>query len=377
MLFSVDENTPIFRVFEVLNQELLGFIERSVPQGEFNRELFSAGAIGKACWDNAKCNNVRASQNLTRDKFSVVFRNIQLLRVAKRRELLSIFVDNQNLVSFFQDPNVDMFSEFTVFFKKDLQYLTSHLYTATKDLKPIIDAIGEGDIHTHFTNFQRLNGNVCKACGMQLLSATRANVTDQEQWRSDYDHQLCKSKYPIYAVHPENFIPICDVCNQDAKKSKDLFKDSDGNIRAAFYKNESSVALLDFRIENLHDPIQQLSIDWLTQDQGLLSKLECWDDVYEIKNLVLGKFSNMSLVIIDEINPRDISHLIAQISDRAVEPNSQTYQRKTWAFWDHKFFSQLNSLNLTDIQSLWESINFELDQGTVGGDYILSNEISG
>lgn len=55
---------------------------------------------------------------------------------------------------------------------------------------------------------------------MKELAAFRAGIVDGEQWRADYDHQLCKSKYPIFAVHPDNLIPLCDVCNQDAKKRK-------------------------------------------------------------------------------------------------------------------------------------------------------------
>ncbi|MEY8200263.1 MAG: hypothetical protein RPS47_13565 [Colwellia sp.] len=371
MLFPIDNRTPKFQVFEVLNQELLGFIERAVPDGEFDRTLFSRGGIGQACWDNTKDNNARAEKNLTRDKFGLVFGEIQKLTVVNRRELHDIFVNNQDLFLFFQNPNVDMFAGFPLELIARLKSLTSHLYTATKDLNPIVNEAGGGNIRAHFTRFKRINGNVCKACGMQQLGAIRANVSDQNQWRSDYDHQLCKSEYPIYAVHPENLIPICDVCNQDAKKAKDLFKDKDGNIRSSFYKNESGVALVDIEMTNLHDPEPSIDIEWLTQDQDLISKLECWDDIYEVKKLVLGKFSNMSAVIIDEINPIDINHLITQISDRAREPNGLTYKRKAWAFWDYKFFSQLHMLDLADLQALWESINFELDQGAEGGESIL------
>ncbi|MEW3697720.1 hypothetical protein QOZ28_31825, partial [Pseudomonas aeruginosa] len=70
---------------------------------------------------------------------------------------------------------------------------------------------------------------------MGELAAFRASVPEGEQWRADFDHQLCKSKYPLFAVHPDNLIPLCSVCNQDAKKAKDLFIRENDQPRNTFY----------------------------------------------------------------------------------------------------------------------------------------------
>lgn len=208
MLFQVDPNTPRFEVFRVLNQELLYFVEKSLVTSNFKRTLFTTGKVGQACWDNAKENNARAKNDLTKEKFKKFFVEIQKLGTAQRAELYECIRDNQNLSAFFTNPCPDLLDRFPAPLKTSFKTLAGHLYTSTKGLQTIIDYCGVNDINAHFLTFQRANGNVCKACGMHVLSPLRANVKDEAQWRADYDHQLCKSKYPLYAVHPDNLIPL-------------------------------------------------------------------------------------------------------------------------------------------------------------------------
>lgn len=73
MLFRLTSNTPRFEVFRLLNAELLYFLEQVVNTNTFDRTLFTQGAVGQACWDNAKANVTRASSDLTRDKFQKIF----------------------------------------------------------------------------------------------------------------------------------------------------------------------------------------------------------------------------------------------------------------------------------------------------------------
>jgi hypothetical protein len=371
MLFQVVPTTPRFQVFTVLNQELLTFVERSQETAGFRRELFTAGVVGQACWDNSKERNARARNDLTKEKFENFFIEIQELNVARRTQLFECLRDNQELSIFFRNPRPNLIESFPSALTDSFKILATHLYESTKGLRPIIRYCGGINISAHFRTYQASNGNVCKACGMSLLSTLRANVPRSKQWRADYDHQLCKSKYPLYAVHPDNLIPLCDICNQDAKKSKNLFRDSRGSIRPSFYPYEESCQeFVDVEIEDLRDPEPSLGLRWLTEDDVILNKLDTWDDVYEISNLFEGKYFDLALQIIDDINPQGFEHMKEQIAERARQPNRTTFLRKAWTFWEHKFFSQLNQLQDDDLEALWDKVEFILAQGNEGGQSI-------
>lgn len=368
MLFQVLPTTPRFQVFTALNQELLTFVERSRATGIFRRALFTSGDVGKACWDNSKENSPRATNDLTKDKFEKFFIEIQKLTISRRTELYGCLSNNQNLSAFFTNPRPNLIESFPTSLIDSFKRLATHLYESTKDLRPLILSCGDINISAHFRTYQAANGNVCKACGMSLLSTLRANVPESKQWRADYDHQLCKSKYPLYAVHPDNLIPLCDICNQDAKKSKNLFRGSRGNIRPSFYPYEESCQeFVGVEIKDLRDPEPSLSLAWLTEDDVTLNKLNTWDDVYEISNLFEGKYFDLALQIIDDINPDDFEHMKEQIGERARQPNRITFLRKAWAFWEHKFFSKLNQLGDDELEALWGKVEFILLQGEEGG----------
>lgn len=361
MLFRLADNTPRFEVFELLNQELLHFIEHSINTNAFGRELFTQGAIGDACWVSPP----------TREKYEGLFNALQAAGHDTKQQLFEVMQGNQDFDTFFGDPKRNLFDFMSEPYFKALKELCTHLYCTTKDLPQVVRASGGTNIRAHFNAYrdQAVNGNICKACGMKELAAFRAGIPDGDQWRSDYDHQLCKSKYPIFAVHPDNLVPLCDVCNQDAKKAKDLFKHKNGTERLAFYPyNEEAKELIDIVIDNLRDPEPIIKVNWNTQDDVLLDKLNTWDEVYEISSRVEGQFRSLEAIIEDEIDPRDSTHFASRISDEARPKNVDTLKRKEWAFWHQKLFSKLDQVGVSPFVAKW---NFVHSQARDGGDYIL------
>jgi hypothetical protein len=99
---------------------------------------------------------------------------------------------------------------------------------------------------------------------------------------------------------------------------------------------------------------------------NVLNKLETWDDIYEIKNLVLGRYFDLSTRILDAINPTDSAHMKSQIVEKSRTPNIGTYSREPWTFWEHKFFSRLNQLDNDELEALWSKVEFILAQGEIG-----------
>lgn len=51
-------------------------------------------------------------------------------------------------------------------------------------------------------------------------------IRKNDKVRENVDHFLPKSKYPFFAVHPLNLVPLCKTCNQEFKKEKDALSDS-------------------------------------------------------------------------------------------------------------------------------------------------------
>ncbi|MFI8417874.1 hypothetical protein ACQKDS_15145 [Serratia sp. NPDC078593] len=364
MLFRLAANTPKFEVFRLLNEELLHFLEQLVNTNAFDRVLFTQGAIGDACWANTP----------TREKFKTLFNKLQAAGNDKKQQLFEVMRDNQDLQIFFENPQRNLFDFMNEPCQEALKSLCTHLYCSTKGLEPVIRASGGLNITGHFNVYreQAVNGNICKACGMKELSAFRAGIPDGDQWRADYDHQLCKSKYPIFAVHPDNLVPLCDVCNQDAKKAKDLFRHKDGTDRLAFYPyNEEAKNLIDIAIDNLRDPEPTITVNWNTQDGTLLDKLDTWDEIYEIRSRVEGQFRSLETVIEDEIRPRDSAHLTSRISDEARPNTMGTLKRKEWVFWYQKLFYALVQIDIAPFVAKWD---FVQQQAADGGAFILERE---
>ncbi|WP_016953880.1 hypothetical protein [Catenovulum agarivorans] len=361
MLFHLAANTPRFEVFRLLNAELLHFIEQSVDTNAFERVLFTQSAIGDACWGNAP----------TREKFNLLFSALQAAGNNTKQQLFEVMRDNQDLEAFFGAPKRNLFDFMNEPCREALKSLCTYLYCATKDLQPVINASGGLDITDHFNDYraQSINGNICKACGMKELAPFRAGIPDGDQWRADYDHQLCKSKYPIFAVHPDNLVPLCDVCNQDAKKAKDLFRHKNGTERLAFYPfNEDAQALVEIEIDNLRDPEPTIKVTWRTRGVMLLDKLNTWDEIYEIRSRVEGRFRSLEAIIEDEIRPRNSAHLVRRISDEARPHTIATLKRKEWAFWYQKLFFALEQIDTTPFIAKWD---FVQKQGESGGEFIL------
>ena len=364
MLFRLAANTPRFEVFRLLNAELLHFLEQSVNTNAFCRALLTQDDIGKACWDN----------KLTREKYRGLFNSMQAAGNDTKLQLFEAMRDNQNLQLLFVAPQRNLFDFMSESCFTALKTLCTHLYCSTKGLDAVI-AAGGSDIKAHFNAYraQTVNGNICKACGMEKLAQFRAEVPVGDQWRADYDHQLCKSKYPIFAVHPDNLIPLCDVCNQDAKKAKDLFRHKNGTDRLAFYPfTEDAQTLIEIEIDNLRDPEPAIKVKWNTQDGLLVDKLNTWDEVYEIRSRVEGQFRSLEAIIEDEIRPRDSAHLASRISDKARPHTINTLKRKEWAFWYQKLFSQLQQIGTPDAEAFWEKLEFTQNQAKKGADFILN-----
>lgn len=361
MLFSLEPNTPEFAVFTELNAELLYFLEHAIPARRFSRRSLSGTPMAQACWDNVA----------TKKKFQALNTALKNESEVIRRQLFETVRDNQDFAALFPRRRHDLLAFVPGVLMKKLQSLCYHLYSDTKGIEGVKAAAGGVDIDGHFTAFKAINGQVCRACGLEVVAPFRANIPDEEQWRADYDHLLCKSKYPIFAVHPKNLFPICRTCNQDAKKSKNLFFCSTaGQQRHSFYPyTEGASELVDLEIE-LNDTSPKVRVRLESDDPMLQSKLDTWNDVFEIKNLVEGRYLPLEHFVEDRICPQDLPDFQAQVARALHPPTRASLRRAEGVFWEHKLYVALSRI---DLDLVWSVVEFQQQEhGATGGEAILA-----
>ncbi|WP_210449437.1 hypothetical protein [Vibrio crassostreae] len=371
MLFPLNPNTPQCRVFEVLNNELLYFLEAAVQANSFNQDLFS-----QYQHDGQQKRSVCWSNKATKEKFEALWRALEPLEQQTRRELFELVQNSQDITVYFDDlaaPLPELEGDLFEVFKS----LTSHLFTRTKDLSGAKQQ-ADSSIEQHFQEFRRENNNsqLCFLCGTSLLSQDRTNLDDDEQWRADYDHVLCKDKYPIYTAHPGNFIPTCHICNSKAKGAKNVLVGSQEQRRTAFYPLPPSqdschqYACIEpsFRgLAELHggdwqDPIASAPVTFPTAPADITDKINVWEEVYQVP-------SRVEEYIITHFCERLAGDLLLTVQDE-FEEFSRQLQRAArmptdvkmteWRFWLNRLYIFLADQNEEYLRDIWPLLQWKL-----------------
>lgn len=369
MLFPLSATTPQCQLFRVLNDELLHFLNSSVHAATFSEDLFSqyqhdGVAIRSVCWTNSP----------TREKFENLW-NALPLNPQARQGLVELVNGAQNISTYFRDstlpiaelPTGDLFDAF--------KSLTAHLFLSTKDVKSAIDEAGRS-IREHYQDFKRENDNsqLCYLCGTARLSQDRMNSDDNDQWRADYDHLLCKDKYPIYSAHPGNFIPTCHICNSKAKGARNLLVCENHHRRLALYPlpplqeacyQDSSVALELRTLAELiagqwSDPLASAPVSFPNADADITPKIAVWVEVYEVPSRVEKEIvSNFFERISSDLKPEDFNDFCSQLNRHATGL-PQDYKKAEWRFWWHRVYEFLAAQDEGFLRDVWSMIEWKL-----------------
>tara|TARA_R110001599_G_scaffold230819_1_gene430095 strand:- start:6911 stop:8050 length:1140 start_codon:yes stop_codon:yes gene_type:complete len=362
MLFALDANSPRCRVFEKLNAELLLFLQNSIKARQFRRTLFSQ-STGQECWANAK----------TQEKFKAVFRNLPKDEAA-RAGIYNSINRSQNLSELFSDksvavPNISPFKLFDA-----LKALTTHLFTRTKDLAGVVREAGES-IEQHYQSYVRANSELCYICATSALSHNRFNVADNDQWRSDYDHLLCKDKYPAFSCHPDNFIPTCHICNSKAKGAKDMLFDG-ARRRKAFYPlpplNQSFYGkvlvepifsgLALFAADGNINPLRTATINYSNPTPDEREMIEVWVGLYQVPKRVGERIATNFCEYIDgDCTPEDFDDFCYQIS-RKARREPMDIKTTEWRFWWFRLYEWLSAQAEDVKRDAWELIDWKRTQ---------------
>ena len=370
MLFPLNPQTQQCAVFDLLNNELLHFLEASITANSFSQNLFTVfqfenETLPSVCWSNEP----------TRSKFSTLWEKLPV-DAAGRQQLFDDVSAAQDISSYFSDVNKPLPAlspdELYTAFKE----LTTHLFTRTKDLEGAKNQSGSS-IEQHYQAHVVSNGNshLCFICGTALLSQNRFDLSDDDQWRSDYDHLLCKDKYPVFGVHPGNFIPTCHICNSKAKGARDLLK-CEGPRRTAFYPLPPSQDACEFyaqiSIEGLNidelvasgwDSPLVANVDFNSAPAHLTGKIDVWSGVYQVPLRVKEK-------IISDFYERVSSDLLAPQSfddfksllHRRVNQTPADIRKAEWRFWWQGVYEFMNNQSDDFLQVIWSLIDWKRQQ---------------
>lgn len=367
MLFHLNLNTPQCDVFRILNNELLHFLQQSVNSTVFSEALFTTYQDGQLvirseCWKNVP----------TKEKFEALW--FQLPQSAnQRQQLCNQITSAQTINSYFSDMFIAPPSLAGDLFKAFKQ-LTTHLFGKTASLRGVEQQAGS-TVKAHFQAFRQANDNtqLCYLCGTSLLSQNRIGLSDNDQWRSDYDHVLCKDKYPIYAVHPGNFIPTCHICNSKAKGAIDLLFRAGNLRRLAFYPlpptQEScgryiSVSMQAKQLDELiacgwDQPIGNVDVSFSNTTDDIDQKISVWVDTYQVPARVKAHLANSLLErLASDLQPRDFVDFKAQLQRyTAGIPND--IKQSEWKFWWFKLYKFFAVQNDSFLLNIWGLVDWK------------------
>ncbi|NNN70556.1 hypothetical protein [Vibrio sp. 3-2(1)] len=371
MLFPLDPNTPQCAVFEVLNNELLHFLHSSIHARVFDENLFSeyhfdGEDVRSVCWTNGP----------TREKFKSLWNELPA-GIGDRQALYDLVFTGQDIVVYFDNLTVQL----PVLQGRELfeafKSLTTYLFTQTMKLSSARKQ-SNSTINHHYGAFKQANQNtsLCYICGTELLSQDRIGLSADDNWRADYDHILCKDKYPIYSVHPGNFVPTCHTCNSKAKGAKDALNDRRGR-RKAFYPLPPSqescyqsamivphfLELDDFIGGDWESPLSASPVTFPNSPAAVSSKIHVWKELYEVpqrveQHIVTNFCERIAgdLNLTSQDNFDDFSHQL----QRAARSQPADMKRTEWKFWFYLLYCFLHNQDVEYKRDIWAMLRWKL-----------------
>lgn len=351
MLLPINTSTPLCKVLDRLNKELLHFFKKAINRSRFSPSLF-LNSNKSPCYINEP----------TRKKFEAVFNELKKLLTEEKQNFYNSLYSAQVIDHYFRNLNFPI-PHINENLYNSIRKLTSHLFNKTKDLADTINVCKES-IDQHFRKYVELNGLICKVCGLVELSQDRSNIDNEEQWRADYDHLLASSKYPLFAVHPKNFFPTCHICNSKAKGSKDLITDkNDSNIRRlAFYPYEEQChSYISFVLNNdSPQSIIEFDISFKKLPSVIESKIAVWEEIYQVPQRVKSLVNNYQDFLAEDYDTNTSLQEFRQIIQKKLKRLPRVINNTPRGFWKLIFYKCLSNLDNLEIDSILQALKQKL-----------------
>lgn len=281
----------------------------------------------------------------TRNKFRNLWNALKVIDSVKREEIYHEYNEKQLVQHFYEDRNYNL-PNIPDDIAKLIGCLCKHLFERSSKLSAIEQSCGE-TLQDHFDSFCSSNNNICCFCGTSELS--------QGIGRAANDHLLPKKLYPMFAVHPENLVPLCETCNSKAKLAKDLlFKDSGVRRLCLFPFMESCSEFVGVDIKAA-DLGLRVSMSIFTTAPNTLEKISTWNSVYQIEERVGNKFAQLINIIDSDCPAHSLNDLKSKIRDKAI--SCKEYCRlESWNFWKYRLYEWLDESDDVIIEEIWNNL---------------------
>jgi hypothetical protein len=343
MLLPIKATTPRSKLFTKLNAEFLHFLRACEHANAFEETLFSE-SLRSAIWGNQP----------TRDKFHLLWVELKEKGRGPIGSIIRTIVEQQAPAQFYTDTSKTPPS-FDPTLEEAIGDLTKHLFKATTKLVQIETECGGETLGSYFNAFRIGNHEVCSFCATEKLAPLRTGIADADQWRAPFDHLLPKEKYPIYAIHPDNLIPSCKVCNEKAKLAKDLIFDAEGARRRSFYPYTESAAQSVWMVLARGEIALCPKIYFIPADPEVAEKLATWNQVYCITERIEGWFREVIAIIACDCFPNSAADLKEKIEQKARECRRYCSSQEM-TFWKFKLYAWLKCAPEGVIEELWQGI---------------------
>jgi hypothetical protein len=321
-------------LFTGLNALLLEVVRSRSTGTPFDGAVLPAG-LWAAIHDNNKTQRLLEQLNAAIDELSA----------PERAELLAAVERAQTIRPLFCDRALNA-PEIPAALRDPLWAFTSNLFSHTAKLVGVTAACGEA-VMDHYQRYAADappgNGNVCGMCGTEYLAQRRTGIGAAEQWRAPYDHLLAEAKYPLFAVHPENLLPVCRSCNEKAKLAKDLLFDDDGHRRVCFDPWSEDAHDQVNLIGEFQDLLPRVSMTMTGPSRDHQDKLITWNAVYRIKERVEGEFLSLREKLAEDLNIQDLEAFKKSLADKAGA-RSEAARLTPGNFWRGLLYRSLLSL---------------------------------
>lgn len=222
-----------------------------------------------------------------RGELESLYNDLLSLEEIERRHIYSQLSNNNMIELLCEDTSIDpeIYLNFEIGIGKKIKDLLSvcykkldlsHFRRSDCKIKPT---------HRYYRDYIKLNKTVCPFCSINSYK------NPQNPRREDFDHYLCKSKYPLAAANMHNLIPMCNECNQDNKKSKDILYDSGARIQSFYpFSKFSCVGIeIDCSIEKRYPFGKEWTVTLIVKDATEQNKVDNWEKIFSIKSRLVNE----------------------------------------------------------------------------------------
>lgn len=293
----------------------------------------------------------------TREKMEALSHSLSNITHAEKQIVLN-FINTPLLIRDLLGNRLTAIPQAPLSIVKTLKDCVSHLFDGTAKLVAVETACNDRLInffHRYSADYPVGNGIVCGFCGSAELSQWRQGIPDGEQWRSDFDHFLSESGYPLIALDSDNLIPACHFCNSKAKRNKDVLFDSKGVRRLCFdpWAECAAQQLSMSFVKSTQEIVSSIEVTFAPNSPDDAERLGTWDDVYQIKSRIAGHFSSMHIVLQGMLDFESLDEFKGSIAKYAAN-KEDFWRRRAYNYWYWLLCISLTSLDDQHLNALRE-----------------------